>query len=115
MTTNFNGFDEKVLTFECDTAINAGTPVKITANGKVAAAAAGDRFIGVCAGTRGGYAAVQVSGFVTSAYTGATAPAINYTKLVADGAGAVKVDAANGSEVVCVCVDTSAKTVGFIM
>ena len=34
---------------------------------------------------------------------------------VADGNGGVKVDATNGSEVVVICVDTSAKTIGFIM
>lgn len=114
MTTNFNGFNEKVLTFECDTEINAGTPVKITANGKVAACSAGDRFVGICVNTRGGYATVQVEGFVSVSYTG-TAPAINVTKLVADGNGGVKADSANGGEVVAVCVDTTAKTIGFIM
>lgn len=114
MTTNFNGFNEKVLTFECDTEIKAGTPVKITANGKVAAAAAGDRFVGTCIYTRCGFAAVQVEGYVTLPYT-STAPTVNYAKLVADGNGGVKVDATNGSEVVVICVDTSAKTIGFIM
>ena len=114
MTTNFNGFNEKVLTFECDTEISAGTPVKITANGKVAACSAGDRFIGICVNTRGGYASVQVEGYVSSAYTG-TAPTVNVTKLVSDGNGGVKADATNGGEVVAVCVDTTAKTIGFIM
>lgn len=113
MTTNFNGFNEKVLTFECDAKITAGTPVKITANGKVAAAAAGDRFIGICLYTRCGIASVQVEGYVTLPYT-STAPAINFAKLVADGNGGVKADT-NGSEVVAICVDTTAKTVGFIM
>ena len=114
MTTKFNGFNEKVLTFECDTEINAGSPVKITANGKVAACAAGDRFVGVCINTRGGYASVQVEGYIALPYTG-TAPAVNVTKLVADGNGGVKADATNGGEVVAVCVDTAAKTIGFIM
>ena len=114
MTTNFNGFDEKVLTFECDTEINAGTPVKISANGKVAACAAGDRFIGIALGSRGGYASVMVGGFITLPYT-STAPATNYAKLVADGNGGVKVDATNGTEAVVISVDTTEKTVGFIM
>ncbi len=113
MTTNFNGFNEKVLTFECDTEIKAGAPVKITANGKVAAAAAGDRFVGICIYTRCGYAAVQVEGYVTLPYT-STAPTVNYAKLVADGNGGVKADT-NGSEAVVICVDTTAKTIGFIM
>ena len=113
MTTNFNGFNEKVLTFECDTNISAGTPVKITANGKVAAAAAGDRFIGTCVYTRCGFAAVQVEGYVSLPYT-STAPTVNFAKLVADGNGGVKADT-NGSEVVVVSVDTTAKTIGFIM
>ena len=114
MTTNFNGFNEKVLTFECDTEINAGTPVKLTANGKVGVCAAGDRFVGIALGSRGGYASVLVEGYVTLHYTG-TAPTVNHTKLVADGNGGVKVDAANGSEVVAVDVDTTEKTIGFIM
>ena len=113
MTTNFNGFNEKVLTFECESKISAGTPVKMTANGKVAAAVAGDRFIGTCVYTRCGFAAVQVEGYVTLPYT-STAPTINYAKLVADGNGGVKTDT-NGSEVVVLSVDTTAKTVGFIM
>ena len=113
MTTNFNGFNEKVLTFECDTKITAGTPVKLTANGKIAVAGAGDRFIGTCVYTRCGYAAVQVEGYVTLPYT-STAPTINFAKLVADGNGGVKADT-NGSEVVAICVDTNAKTIGFIM
>ena len=114
MTTNFNGFNEKVFTFECDTEINAGTPVKLTANGKVGVCAAGDRFIGICLGSRGGYASVLVEGYVTLHYTG-TAPTVNHAKLVADGNGGVKVDATNGSEVVAVDVDTTEKTIGFIM
>ena len=113
MTTNFNGFNEKVLTFECDTKITAGTPVKITANGKVAAAAAGDRFIGTCVYTRCGYAAVKVEGYSVLPYT-STAPTLNHAKIVADGNGGVKADT-NGSEVVAICVDTTAKTIGFIM
>lgn len=114
MTTKFNGFDEKVLTFECDTEINAGTPVKISANGKVSVCAAGDRFIGIALGTRGGYASVLVGGYITLSYT-STAPTTNYTKLVADGNGGVKVDATNGTEVIAICVDTTEKTIGFIM
>lgn len=114
MTTNFNGFNEKVLTFECDTEINAGTPVKITANGKVSVCAAGDRFIGIALGSRGGYASVMVGGYVTLHYT-STAPTTNYAKLVADGNGGVKVDATNGTEVVAISVDTNEKTIGFIM
>ena len=114
MTTSFNGFDERVLTFECDTEINAGTPVKISANGKVSVCAAGDRFIGICLGTRGGYASVLVGGFITLHYT-STAPTTNYAKLVADGNGGVKVDAAGGTEVVAISVDTNEKTIGFIM
>ena len=114
MTTNFNGFNEKVLTFECDTEIGAGSPVKLSANGKVSVCSAGDRFVGICLGTRGGYASVLVEGYITLPYTG-TAPTVNYVKLVADGNGAVKVDASNGGEVVAVCVDTTEKTIGFIM
>ena len=114
MTTNFNGFDEKVLTFECDTEISAGTPVKSSANGKVSVCAAGDRFIGIALGTRGGYASVLVGGYITLSYT-STAPTTNYTKLVADGNGGVKVDATNGTEVIAISVDTTEKTIGFIM
>lgn len=115
MKTSFKGFNEKVLTFECDTEITAGTPAKLSDNGKVAAASAGDRFIGIVLDCRGGFATVQVGGFVTVGYTGTTAPTVNYAKLVADGAGKVKVDATNGGEKLVICVDTTDKTVGFIM
>ena len=45
MNVNFNGYGENVATFIADNALTeAGVPVKISADGKVAKCASGDLF-----------------------------------------------------------------------
>ena len=44
---SFKGFDQKILTFKVASAINAGTPVKISANSTVAKAGANAAFVGI--------------------------------------------------------------------
>jgi hypothetical protein len=66
MNVNFNGYGENVLTFIADSSlVEPGGFVKMTADGTVGKCSAGDIFCGVCVGLRGGYAAVQMSGYVT--------------------------------------------------
>ena len=66
MNVNFNGFGENAATFIADkTLTEAGMPVKMKDNGTVAKCDASENFCGVCVSVRGGYAVVQLSGYVT--------------------------------------------------
>ncbi len=65
MNVNFNGFGENAATFIADKTITeAGVPVKMKDNGTVAKCDASENFCGVCVSVRGGYAVVQLSGYV---------------------------------------------------
>lgn len=65
MNVNFNGFGENAATFIADKTITeAGVPVKMKDNGTVAKCDASESFCGVCVSVRGGYAVVQLSGYV---------------------------------------------------
>lgn len=65
MNINFNGYGENVLTFIADSSLTeTGVPVKMSGDGTVAKCVANDLFCGVCVGLRGGYAAVQLNGYV---------------------------------------------------
>lgn len=110
MKVSLNGFGENIATFETQGTVTAGTPVMVTANGKVAAAD-GD-FCGVCTNVRNGYAAVQLRGYVTLPYT--TQPTVGYDKLSADS-GKITADDTNGREYLVIDVDTTAKTAGILL
>jgi hypothetical protein len=109
MDINFNGYKENVLTFECESTVAAGKLVKMSASGKVANAAANDAFIGVAVSVRGGYAAVQLEGYVETAKSGTVN--VGYNKLVAASSG-VKT-AESGIDRLVIYSDDS--TVGFIL
>jgi hypothetical protein len=116
MKVSFEGIGETVVTFYNNGAA-AGDAVKLSANGKVAEAASGERFMGVCTSAEADFAAVQISGVVTMPYTG-TAPSVGYGYLLSDGTGGVKVDSAStktGGEYLILDVDTTAKTAAFIL
>ena len=70
MNVSFAGFGENIATFETAAAIPAGTPVKMSANGTVAACAAGDAFIGIAVSQRGDFVGVQLKGYRNAAVTG---------------------------------------------
>ena len=109
MNINFSGFNEKVVTFECENTVAAGKLVKMSANGKVANAAANDDFIGVALSVNGGYAAVQIGGYVELVKTGTVN--VGYNKLVA-ATNAVKT-AESGIDRLVVLVDGN--LIGFIL
>ena len=90
-----------------------GEPVRMSSNGTVIACADGEVFCGVMESLRGGYAGVQLHGFVTLPYSG-TAPSLGYNELMANGAGGVKV-ASGGRKVLVVSVDSTAMAVTFEM
>ena len=109
MDINFNGYKENVLTFECESTVAAGKLVKMSASGKVANASADDSFIGVAVSVRGGYAAVQLDGYVEAAKSGTVN--VGYNKLVAASSGVKAAEA--GIDRLVVYSDDS--TVGFIL
>lgn len=113
MELSFMGYGEKVATFAATDGVTAGMPVKLTADGTVGPCAAGDLFCGVALNVRGGYAAVQLAGYVRLPY-GGTAPAAGYQSLAAAANGTVSVNAA-GRSLLVIDVDTAAKTCGLIL
>lgn len=116
--TCYLGFQEGVATFLCSEDLGAQVPVKITANGTVAAAADGEAFHGVTAGpARKGYVAVQLTGFVELPLKdGGTNPSLGFAALAAGGNGSVTSGTA-GTAGTCLVlgVDSDAKTVGFLL
>ncbi|MGI6248963.1 MAG: hypothetical protein ACOYJX_06130 [Acutalibacteraceae bacterium] len=114
MSVAFNGLMANTATFCAGEGITAGIPVKVGANNTAAPCTAGDAFFGAAVSAGNGYAAVQLSGFVTLPYTG-TAPVPGYNLLAGDGSGGVKVVTAGGRSLLVLNVDTSAKTAGLIL
>lgn len=111
MNVNFNGYGENVVTFIADESITeAGVPVKMSENGTVSKCAESDAFCGVCVGVRDGYAAVQLSGYVTM-NAGAKID-VGYKKLVAEANGSVSENSTGREYLV---VDSTENTVGFIL
>lgn len=113
MTVSFGGFGENVLTLECSSVIEAGTPVTISSGGKAVPCEEEDKVAGVCIGSDGSYAAVQLTGVVTLPYSG-DAPSPGFVTLLADGEGGVAADG-DGREHLALEVDTTSETVTFIL
>lgn len=86
MKIDFKGFNEKVLTLECDnTVTTANQWVELSENGKVTQAGENSPLTGVTVNSRNGYCGVMLSGVVTAQCTGEIP--LGYTSLVytADG------------------------------
>ena len=115
MKVSFEGFDEKLLSFKSDstTAAVAGACAKMASSGTVTVCSAGDDLIGVATAVENGFATVQLTGYVKLKYS-STAPTVGYGILVADASGGVKT-ALSGKTYLVLDVDTTAKTVGFIL
>ena len=109
MNISFNGYRENVLTFECESTVAAGDLVKMSASGKVAKCSANDAFVGVCLSAKGGYAAVQLDGYVELKKSGTIN--VGYNKLAAAASG-VKTAEAGADRLVIYTDDTN---VGFIL
>ena len=109
MNISFLGYQEHVLTFECESTVTAGKLVKMSASGKVAPAVANDAFIGVAVSVSEGYAAVQLDGYVEQPKSGTVN--VGYNKLAAASSG-VKA-AESGVDRLVVYADDN--IVGFIL
>lgn len=115
MNISFEGIGQQMVTFAANEGTVKAVPVKMIENGKVAACADGDAFIGVTANVASdGAANVIMRGFVDLSYTG-TAPNLGLISLAGNGSGGVKTVTANGRQVTCVSVDTVKKTVCIYM
>lgn len=111
MNVNFNGYNENVATFVAGSnLITAGVPVKISADGTVSACSSGDKFCGICVNVRDGYAAVQLSGYVTVKTSAKLA--LGFTKLAAGASGAV---AANDNGREYLVINSTASEAGIIL
>lgn len=114
MDISLKGFGENVATFEADAGVTPGMAVKMTGDGTVGPCAAKDKFCGVALSVRGGFAAIQLAGYVQQPYSGAAAPAVGYQTLNAAGDGTVQVEA-SGRLMLVTDVDTAAKTCGILL
>jgi len=114
MKIAFDEIGENYVTFYAGASAAEGQVCKLGDNGTVAACGAGEDFCGVSAGIRDGAASVQMSGYCELPYTGASAPAVGYGHLAANGTGGAAVTAGAKSYLI-VQVDTVGKTVGFFL
>lgn len=119
MSISFEGFNEKVLTFEKDTgAVAAGDPVKISGNGKVSKCSTGEKFCGFAVSVRDNLVGVQISGYREVDYTEGSElddPEISlgYSTVTA-GANDSLAAATAGNTIMVVSMDTTNKVMGFI-
>lgn len=114
MSVSLNGFAEEIITLKMAENAAKGSPISISASLTAATSQADEAFAGfLTAAPEGGYAGVQVRGFVKAPYSG-TAPALGYTVLAADGSGGVKA-ASDGPLRLVLETDTANKTVGFLL
>ena len=110
MNVSFKGYGENVATFVATSDVAVGNIVKISDDFEVSKAASGDDFIGVCVGVRGGYAAVQLSGYVELP----ASAKINLGRTGLSAASATTVAASQTGTKFNVIYSTST-TVGFIL
>lgn len=86
MNIDFKGYNEKVLTFECDSTITEKDQwIQISDNGKVSLATDSSPLVGVTVNVRGGYCGVMLSGVITVPKSGDIS--LGYSKLIYTEAG----------------------------
>ncbi|MGN0537655.1 MAG: hypothetical protein ACI4M3_06730 [Acutalibacteraceae bacterium] len=112
MKVKFDGYGEKLLTFECTESVKAGDLVKIVGSETVGVCSSGDKFIGVCKTVRDGFASVQLSGYIELPYSDSIT--VGNAVLTADGSGGVKISE-SGTSYWVIAVDTVNKTAGILM
>lgn len=110
MNVNFNGYGENVATFMADSKVQAGSPVKMSADGTVTASSTTEPFCGVCIAVRDGYASVQLAGYVTMPTKSKIA--VGYQKLTASVDNTVAVNTSGREYLV---INSTETEVGFIL
>ncbi|MBQ7740584.1 MAG: hypothetical protein IJT65_05055 [Eubacterium sp.] len=114
MSISYNGYDVNVITMPAAEELNIGGGVALNSSGKCINAANETDIIGVAVNNREGIAGVQTKGYVEMKYTG-SAPSYNYSKLISNGNGGVKVYASGTRDYKVIKLDTANKIVGFIL
>ena len=114
MKLSYEGIGQWAATFACSE-ISEGEVVKISANDTVAACSADEAFCGMVLSVSriGDACTVALGGMVTAGYSGSD-PTLGRCILCGDGSGGVKT-AASGQSYLVVDVDTSSKTVTFVL
>ena len=87
---SYEGFNEKVITFNCTNEVTAGAPVRFSDDDTVTVSGEGEEFIGVALSARDGLAAVQLCGTVELPFAG-TQPVCGFNLLFAGEDGAIAV------------------------
>ena len=81
MKIDFKGYNEKVLTLECDSTVTSSNQwVELSENSKVTQASENSPLTGITVNSRNGYCGVMLSGVVTAQCNGEIA--LGYTNLV---------------------------------
>ncbi|MFR5875373.1 MAG: hypothetical protein ACLUFN_02660 [Eubacterium sp.] len=116
MSVSFNGFKNKVLTFE-NGGVLVGYPVVLDKNGKAINASTGSEFIGICTAVNGDYASVQTDGYVEAKYSSNSVPLYGISGFTAASLGKIlPADAtAKANSYLVVKVDEANEIVGFIL
>lgn len=112
MKVKFDGYGEKLLTFECAESLKVGDLVKMVGSETVGVCSSGDKFIGVCRAVRDGFASVQLSGYTELPYSDSIT--VGHLILAADGSGGVKIST-SGTSYWVIAVDTVNKTAGILI
>ncbi len=115
MKISFEGYKESAVTFKNNSTAPAaaGKAAGMTGSGEVGLCTGG-KPAGIAISADDDYAVIQTGGFVTCTYSGDTAPSVGWCGIVGADGGTVAVDSA-GLHCLVVEVDTTAKTVGFIL
>ncbi len=116
MNVSFNGYDEKVITFETEESLSNGDLVKVSGDGKVTKCQKGDLPCGVAIAVRGDLVSVQLKGYFELAYSTDESVSLSYgySNVVADDSNGVKAGS-TGVQVMVVMLDTTNSKVGFII
>lgn len=114
MAISFNGFNQLCTTFYGD--VESGTCVKISDNSTVSATVLNDVMCGYCVASSDNICTVQLTGVVSIPYSGTIPPAVGYSFITCDSYGGIKnSDAATGKEYLVLNVDTTTRTVTFVL
>lgn len=114
MKVAFSGLGEQVATFTAPSTVKKRMLVFINMSGNVNPCAADAVFCGVALSVRDGTVAVQLGGYVRMPYTG-NAPTVGYCSLAASSNTEVKRVTEGGREYLVLDVNTTDKTVGFLL
>lgn len=109
MSVAFDGMDRLVVTFQAGL-VTAGNFVSMENSGKVKKATSGQMPVGLALHVQDGHAAVQLRGYVKTAYSGAAAPALGWVNLVADGNGGLRAAGSGEGGRLCLVVEKDSQT-----